>query len=112
MVEVGYHYNGMLLYGPLLYVVLLAIFYPGGPTDMHHCFHSAANAATYTLGFDTMTVDLNCTTFQATIGVSMYCLGFAVVPLFTASFSEEFGRRPLYVVSAVGFTLMNMMTAL
>ncbi|EIM86546.1 MFS general substrate transporter [Stereum hirsutum FP-91666 SS1] len=73
---------------------------------------ASANGATYTLGFDTMTVDLNCTTFQATIGVAMYCLGFGIVPLFSASFSEEFGRRPLYVVSSVGFMLMHIMAAL
>lgn len=59
-----------------------------------------------------MTADLNCTTFQATIGVAMYCLGFGIVPLFSASFSEEFGRRPLYVVSSVGFMLMHIMAAL
>ena len=56
--------------------------------------------------------DLNCTQFEATIGLSLYCLGFAVVPLVTASFSEEFGRQPLYVVSVIGFALMHLMVAL
>ena len=54
-----------------------------------------------------MTKDLNCTEFQATIGLSMYTLGFAVTPLVTASFSEEFGRQPLYVVSAAGVALSH-----
>jgi MFS family permease len=72
----------------------------------------AANAATYNLGFPGMIQDLNCTRFQATIGLSMYTLGFAVTPLVTASFSEEFGRQPLYIVSAIGFALTHLMIAL
>lgn len=64
------------------------------------------------MGFASMTRDLNCTHFQATIGLSMYALGFGIVPLVTASFSEEFGRQPLYIGSAVGFILMYMMVAL
>ena len=59
-----------------------------------------------------MTVALNCTQFQATVGLSMYCLGFAVTPLVTASFSEEFGRQPLYIVSCLGFGMMHLVVAL
>ncbi|THG98765.1 hypothetical protein EW026_g3482 [Hermanssonia centrifuga] len=72
---------------------------------------SAASASSYNMGFPGMTKDLNCTQFQATIGLSMYTLGFALVPLVTASFSEEFGRQPLYIVSALGFALMHLMIA-
>lgn len=64
------------------------------------------------MGFPSMTRDLNCTRFQATIGLSVYALGFGVVPLVTASFSEEFGRQPLYIYSGIGFLLMYMMVAL
>lgn len=56
--------------------------------------------------------DLNCTKFQATLGVSLYALGFGIVPLVTASFSEEFGRQPLYLWSGVGFLLFTIATAL
>lgn len=59
-----------------------------------------------------MTRDLNCTEFQATIGLSLAGLGFAVAPLVTASFSEEFGRQPLYLVSCLGFGLMHLTVAL
>jgi len=58
-----------------------------------------------------MTADLNCTTFQATVGLSLYALGFGVFPLVTASLSEEFGRQPLYYVSVTGFFLMFLMIA-
>lgn len=56
--------------------------------------------------------DLNCTQFQATLGLSLYCLGFGVLPLLTSSLSEDFGRLPLYYVSVAGFLLMHVMTAL
>ena len=56
--------------------------------------------------------DLHCTEFQATIGLSVYPLGFGLIPLVTASFSEEFGRLPLYIGSGLGFLLMYLMVAL
>ena len=72
----------------------------------------AAVVAVYDLGFRSMIRDLHCTEFQATIGLSAFTFGFAVVPLVTASFSEEFGRLPLYIVSGIGFSLMYAMIAL
>ena len=56
-----------------------------------------------------MTRDLHCSAYLATVGLSVYPLGFAVFPLFTAPFSEEVGRRPLYLLSAVGFTVFHIM---
>lgn len=99
------------MYVPPIFTLHIFLFSRTELND-HGGIFLAANAATYTLGFDTMMADLNCTTFQATIGVSTYCLGFGIVPLFTASFSEEFGRRPLYVASSIGFLLMHIMAAL
>ena len=59
-----------------------------------------------------MTRDLHATRFQGTIGISTYTLGFALVPLVTTSFSEEFGRQPLYIISAIGCLLMHVIVAL
>lgn len=56
--------------------------------------------------------DLHCTEYQATIGLSVFALGFGLIPLVTASFSEEFGRQPLYIGSGLGFLLMYPMIAL
>ena len=72
----------------------------------------AANTSTYNLGFPGMIKDLNCTEFQATVGLSLFTLGFGITPLVTASFSEEFGRHPLYIISAAGFALTHLMIAL
>ncbi|KAI0831924.1 MFS general substrate transporter [Trametes gibbosa] len=72
----------------------------------------ASSSSAYALGNPSMIRDLNATPFQATIGLSMYTLGFAVVPLVSASFSEEFGRQPLYFFSGIGCLLMHLMIAL
>lgn len=72
----------------------------------------ATTTGSYNMGFQSMIRDLNCTLFEATVGLSTYALGFGVVPLVSASFSEEFGRKPLYMASGFGFVLMFMMVAL
>lgn len=73
---------------------------------------ASSTSASYNMGFQSMTRDLNCTEFQATIGLSMYALGFALIPLFSASFSEEFGRQPLYICSTIGIILSHLLVAL
>ncbi|KAF9554963.1 MFS general substrate transporter [Agrocybe pediades] len=72
----------------------------------------SASATSYSQGSSSMMKDLNCTQFQATMGLSLYCLGFGILPLITSSSSEEFGRQPLYYISVFGFLLMHLMTAL
>ncbi|KAF9078033.1 MFS polyamine transporter [Rhodocollybia butyracea] len=79
------------------------------------CFSTllaSSATSTYNLGFNSMIADLNCTEFQATIGLSLYALGFAVVPLVSASFSEEVGRQPLYYISATGVMFMFLLIAM
>lgn len=73
---------------------------------------TAASASSYSISYESMMHDLNCTQLQATIGLSMYVLGFGFVPLFSSSFSEECGRRPIYIVSSVLFMLAEVMNAL
>lgn len=59
-----------------------------------------------------MTRDLHTTNFVATLGISTYTVGYAIVPLIISSFSEEFGRQPIYVISAAGFALSHVVVAL
>ncbi|EIW80709.1 MFS general substrate transporter [Coniophora puteana RWD-64-598 SS2] len=73
---------------------------------------ACASCSSFALGYASMIRDLGCTQFEATLGLSLYILGFAIVPLFTSAFSEEFGRRPLYLVCALFYTLAQVMTAL
>ncbi|KAH7920530.1 MFS general substrate transporter [Leucogyrophana mollusca] len=72
----------------------------------------AAASSSFTMGFDTMMRDLSCTEFQATVGLSLYTIGFGVVPLVTSSFSEEFGRHRLYIVCSFVFMLSEVAVAL
>ncbi|KZV74466.1 MFS general substrate transporter [Peniophora sp. CONT] len=72
---------------------------------------SAATASSYSSGMPSMIADLNCSEILATLGLSVYPLGFGVIPLFSAPFSEELGRWPLYAGSAFGFMLMHVMVA-
>ncbi|OCH96367.1 MFS general substrate transporter [Obba rivulosa] len=79
------------------------------------CFFTllvASGSASFASGFPSITRDLNCTEFQATVALSMFSLGFGILPLVSASFSEEFGRRPLYLGSAIGYACMHLMAAL
>ncbi|KAG9309878.1 major facilitator superfamily domain-containing protein [Chiua virens] len=73
---------------------------------------TAAAISSYTMGVPTMVDDLHCSTFLATVGLSVYPIGFALVPLFTSSLSEEFGRFRLYIVTIFLFMLTHVMTAL
>ncbi|KAJ2917092.1 hypothetical protein MD484_g3304, partial [Candolleomyces efflorescens] len=79
------------------------------------CFFTllvSAATTSFTSGYPSMMRDLNLTYTQAVVGLSTYVLAFAITPLFTSAFSEEFGRQPLYVVSVVVFLLMHVMIAL
>ncbi|KAJ8591034.1 MFS general substrate transporter [Rhizopogon salebrosus TDB-379] len=71
-----------------------------------------AASTSFSMGYQSMMRDLNCTQFQATVGLSMWSLGFGVVPLITSSFTEEFGRLNIYIVSSFGFMLTEIMIAL
>ncbi|OAX41036.1 MFS general substrate transporter [Rhizopogon vinicolor AM-OR11-026] len=71
-----------------------------------------AASSSFSMGYQSMMRDLNCTQFQATVGLSMWSLGFGFVPLITSSFTEEFGRLHIYIVSSFGFMLTEMMIAL
>ncbi|KAG1817105.1 major facilitator superfamily domain-containing protein [Suillus subaureus] len=72
----------------------------------------AAASASFSMGYQSMMQDLNCTQFQATVGLSMWSIGFGTVPLITSSFTEEFGRLNIYIVSSFGFMLTEIMIAL
>ena len=104
----GYH-TYSLLFLTHYRSVLLSFFFDDCVSDH---VSTASSSGAYALGFASMTHDLRSTNIMATIGMSMYTLGFALVPLVTSSFSEEFGRQPMYIVSAIGCLLMHLMTAL
>ncbi|GAA5997050.1 hypothetical protein JCM5350_001573 [Sporobolomyces pararoseus] len=52
-------------------------------------------------GSGSMIRDLGCSEELATLGLSIFPLGFGLGPLFTAPLSEAFGRYPLYFFSSL-----------
>ncbi|GJN92132.1 hypothetical protein Rhopal_005162-T1 [Rhodotorula paludigena] len=61
----------------------------------------AAYAGTaFAMGNGSMMDEFDCSHTIATLGLSVFPLGFGLGPLFTAPLSEAFGRYPLYVVSS------------
>ncbi|KAG6374745.1 major facilitator superfamily domain-containing protein [Boletus reticuloceps] len=64
------------------------------------------------MGTESMVRDLHCTQFQATVALCVYPLGFALVPLFSTAFSEEVGRRPIYLVTAFASVLCYVLAAM
>ncbi|KAJ8591031.1 MFS general substrate transporter [Rhizopogon salebrosus TDB-379] len=64
------------------------------------------------MGYQSMMRDLDCTQFQATVALILSPVGFGMVPLITSSFTEEFGRLHIYIVSSFGFMVTQIMIAL
>ncbi|KAF5362093.1 hypothetical protein D9756_002704 [Leucocoprinus leucothites] len=73
---------------------------------------SGSAVAAYPFGYKSMIRDLDCTEFQATLGLSAYTIGLGIVPMFISALSEEFGRWPLFLWSSLGFELCFAMIAL
>lgn len=66
---------------------------------------SASTGGIIEAGYPSMRKDLHASQEEAALTLSMYALGFGLAPLFLASFSEEWGRRPMYIVFSGLFTI-------
>ncbi|KAF8141955.1 major facilitator superfamily domain-containing protein [Boletus edulis] len=73
---------------------------------------TATASSSFAMGTESMVHDLHCTQFQATIALCVYPLGFALVPLFSTAFSEEVGRKPIYLVTAFASVLCYVLAAM
>ncbi|KAG9311883.1 major facilitator superfamily domain-containing protein [Chiua virens] len=73
---------------------------------------TAAYSSSFSISTPSLRRELDCTDLQAALGLGLYAFGFGVVPLFTSSFSEEVGRRPVYIFSSIMFALTQVMVAL
>ncbi|KAG1767680.1 MFS general substrate transporter [Suillus occidentalis] len=107
---------------------ILIKFHEGDPRDPKNFSHAqkwtitlicctfagitAAASSSYSISYESMMKDLNCTRLQATLGLSLYAIGFGIIPLVSSSFSEECGRRPVYIMSSAMFFLAQIMNAL
>ncbi|KAF9891938.1 hypothetical protein FE257_002901 [Aspergillus nanangensis] len=55
--------------------------------------------------------DLNTTTTITNLSISLYMLSMSIFPLWWSSFSERLGRRTIYIVSFILFTIFNIISA-
>lgn len=69
-------------------------------------------AGGYSSGQDAIEKTFNVSAEVATLGLSMYILGFAVGPLLLAPLSEYYGRNPVYVYSWLGLVIFQIPLAL
>ncbi|RXK37531.1 hypothetical protein M231_05252 [Tremella mesenterica] len=67
---------------------------------------TAFSVSGYSIGIESMSRDLGCTTLQAQVGLGLYAWGFGIAPLVLAPISEEFGRRWAYLVAIVMYTVL------
>jgi len=66
----------------------------------------AATAGAYVPGIPSLQRDLGVTNHTvALLGVSLYALGFGLPPLVLAPFSEVFGRKPVYLITHLAYTI-------
>jgi hypothetical protein len=78
------------------YITIVAIFYT---------FTTSWNMGAYSVGEPSMERDTGGSHLEAAAGLGVYGFGFAIFPMVLSSGSEEFGRKPLYVVTAILFWL-------
>lgn len=63
------------------------------------CFASFA-ASCYSPGVEQMASEWNISEVACLVGITTFCCGFAVGPMFLAPFSEITGRKPVFVATA------------
>ncbi|KAE8387961.1 hypothetical protein ETB97_007928 [Aspergillus alliaceus] len=64
-------------------------------------------SSAYTGGVDQIMEQFHCGTEVATLGVSLFVVGFAIGPLLWAPMSELYGRQYLFIGSYCGLTVFN-----
>ncbi|GJJ11461.1 hypothetical protein Clacol_005694 [Clathrus columnatus] len=72
---------------------------------------AAGAGSSIALGFPSMLRDLHGTEEEGAATLSLFGLGFGVVPLLTAPLSEDLGRRPLFIASIIIFALIHVVAA-
>ncbi|BGP12403.1 hypothetical protein JCM10213_001992 [Rhodosporidiobolus nylandii] len=65
----------------------------------------------FAMGTASMMRDLGCSREVATLGLSLFPLGFGLGPLFTAPLSEAYGRYPIYFGSCLIYLIFFIPTA-
>lgn len=56
-------------------------------------------ASAFSIQVAAMCEELHCPHLGAEAGIALYAWGAGIMPLFVAPVSEEFGRRPVYLIA-------------
>lgn len=72
----------------------------------------AYTAGSYAAAEEQATQEFNVSKPAFAVGITLFTAGFAVAPMFLAPFSEINGRKPVFVVSGLLFTLFQLTCAL
>jgi MFS family permease len=65
-------------------------------------------SSVYTGGIEGIKGHFDVSGVVATLGLSLFVLGFALGPLIWGPLSELYGRKPVYVISFMGFTAFSV----
>ncbi|KAJ5639325.1 uncharacterized protein N7484_007187 [Penicillium longicatenatum] len=74
------------------------------------CFASFA-ASCYSPGVEQMASEWNIGEVACLVGITTFCCGFAVGPMFLAPFSEITGRKPVFVATAILLAICQLCCA-
>ena len=66
----------------------------------------------YTSTYDQITAEFDCSELIATLGLSLFIGGLGLGPMVLAPLSEFYGRKPIYIVSLLLFTIWIVPCAL
>ncbi|KAJ5287136.1 hypothetical protein N7478_002822 [Penicillium angulare] len=69
------------------------------------------SSSVYASGIEGVVARFNVSEEVATLGLSLFVLGFAVGPLIWAPMSEMYGRKPVYVISFMLYTAFSVAAA-
>ncbi|KAI0844353.1 MFS general substrate transporter [Daldinia vernicosa] len=73
---------------------------------MATCFTAYA-AGAYSVSADLIAAEFNTTRESALVGVTTFCIGFAIAPMILAPFSEINGRYPIFAIAGVIFVVFQ-----
>ncbi|KAI0044867.1 putative caffeine resistance protein 5 [Auriscalpium vulgare] len=68
----------------------------------------------YTAGIEDIALHFEVSTVAATVGLTLFVAGYGIGPMFLASMSEvpQIGRMPIYIITCLLFTVLQVPTAL
>ncbi|KLT43436.1 MFS general substrate transporter [Cutaneotrichosporon oleaginosum] len=76
-----------------------------------YCWYCSITASAFSIQSGAMCEDLNCPHLGAEAGIALYAWGAGIMPLFVAPVSEEFGRRPVYLVALFFLLVFHVLQA-